>query len=140
MFVQTRTLRRNIFQRLFGMCATKLPSNPDCWKSGDGEIVILLKRAPELSEPWGAIRLEGRELPDRLLVFRDEDGQFHALRNRCGHGGRRLDPVPGTETIQCCSIGKTTYGYSGEILSGPAKEQVQTFPAEVRNGNLHIAL
>ena len=46
----------------------------------------------------------------RTLVVHGDDGTFHAFANRCRHMGRRLDPVPGTETVQCCSV---IFGISG---------------------------
>ena len=134
------TLKRRILQRLFGISATKIPLDPGCWTYADGHLRINLGRAPELSKPGGAIRVERKNLPQRILVLHGEDGNFYTFRNRCRHMGRRLDPVPGTRTVQCCSVGKATYAYDGRIISGPAKEPVGTFAVQVKNGELVIAL
>ena len=84
--------------------------------------------------------MEGKNLPERVLIVHGDDDKFYAIRNRCQHMGRRLDPVPGTSTVQCCSVSKTTYAYDGKVLYGPAKEPVKTFELQVNNGKLIITL
>jgi nitrite reductase/ring-hydroxylating ferredoxin subunit len=138
--MEVKTLQRTFLQRLFGISATKDPADQGCWTYADGKLRLELRRAPELAQPGGAVRLEGKNLPDRILVIRGDDGNYHAFRNRCQHMGRRLDPVPGTPTVQCCSINKTTYAYDGQVLSGPAKKAVGTFETQITDGELIIAL
>lgn len=138
--MEVKTLKRTFLQRLFGISATKGPADQGCWTYADGKLRLELRRAPELAQPGGAIRLEGKNLPDRILVIRGDDGNYHAFRNRCQHMGRRLDPVPGTPTVQCCSLHKTTYAYDGQVLSGPAKEAVGTFETQMTDGELIITL
>jgi nitrite reductase/ring-hydroxylating ferredoxin subunit len=138
--MEVKTLQRTFLQRLFGISATKVPADQGCWTYADGKLRLELRRAPELAQPGGAIRLEGKNLPDRILVIHGDDGNYHAFRNRCQHMGRRLDPVPGTPTVQCCSINKTTYAYDGQVLHGPAKKAVGTFKTQMTDGELIIAL
>lgn len=85
------------FKRLLGICNTRKPVNEACWSYADGKIHIELDEAPELKAPDGAIRLEGKGLPHRILVVRGPDLQWYAFKNRCTHMGRRIDPLPGTE-------------------------------------------
>jgi nitrite reductase/ring-hydroxylating ferredoxin subunit len=138
--MEVKTLQRTFLQRLFGISATKGPADQGCWTYADGKLRLELRRAPELAQPGGAVRLEGKNLPDRILVIRGDDSNYHAFRNRCQHMGRRLDPVPGTPTVQCCSINKTTYAYDGRVLSGPAKKAVGTFETQMTDGELIIVL
>jgi nitrite reductase/ring-hydroxylating ferredoxin subunit len=134
-------LKRNIFQRILGIPATSKPKDPRCWSYSDGKLTIDLKKATELASSGGALRLEGDNLPVRLLVVLGEDGQFHAFQNRCTHlGHRRLDPVPGTNTVQCCSVNKSTYEYNGKTIHGPAPNPVITYPAEVDGETLVVTL
>jgi nitrite reductase/ring-hydroxylating ferredoxin subunit len=119
--VTTATLKRNIFQRLFGISATKAPDDSGCWTYSEGRIVVDLNRAPELAGPGGAISFEGRDLPKRVLLIHSDDDEYIAFCNHCSHMGRRLDPVPGTNEIQCCSVSKTTYNNSGDVISGPVE-------------------
>ena len=138
--MEIKFIKRNILQRLFGLPATKAPSDPGCWTYSGRKLVVDLKRAPELSEPGGAIRLEGKNLPERVLIIHADDGSYRAFHNRCKHMGRRLDPVPQTATVQCCSVSKTTYAYDGSVLYGPAKEPVETFEVESADGKLVVVL
>jgi nitrite reductase/ring-hydroxylating ferredoxin subunit len=120
-----------IFKRLFGICETRPPSDPRCWKYADGKLSISLDQAPELSRKGGAIRIDGPSLPKRVLVVHGQDGRFHAFPNRCTHvGHRRIDPVPGEAMIRCCSVGKSTFDYSGKRLSGSAKESLVPLAVE----------
>ena len=135
------TLSRNIFQRILGICATKPPVDDSCWSYENGKLTVDLSRTPELSQPNGAIRLEKTgNLPERVLVFKDTDDQYHAFRNQCPHAKRRLDPFPGTPKVQCCSIGKSTFDYDGKVLSGMAGGDVRTYPVSLEDGKLIIKL
>lgn len=133
-------LKRNFFQRIFGLCATHPPADDGCWTFSNNCVEVDLSRAPELSIPFGAIRLEGENLPVRLLLVREKDDIFHAFHNKCRHMGRRLDPVPGTKTVQCCSIGKSTYDFTGQVMSGSSKKEISTFLTTLKGEKLVITL
>jgi nitrite reductase/ring-hydroxylating ferredoxin subunit len=134
-------LNRNIFQRIFGVPATPRPRDPQCWTLSGRKVSIDLKRAPELEAPGGALRLEGGRLPLRVLIVHGEDGAFYAFHNRCTHlGHRRLDPVPGTGTVQCCSVGKSTYRYDGRKVYGPAPAPIDTLKVELDGERLVVSL
>jgi nitrite reductase/ring-hydroxylating ferredoxin subunit len=117
-----------------------MPKDKECWNYSAGKVVIALNRAPELSSPGGAVRLEGKGLPERILVVYGEDGGYHAFRNRCQHMGRRLDPVPETQTVQCCSVNKSTYDYRGNVLFGPARKPVGALPVAKEHDTLVITM
>lgn len=138
--MQNKNYRRNIFQRIFGICATKQPLDEGCWTIENGKIILDLARAPELAGRNGAIRLEGKALSARVLVIKGDDDEYRAFRNRCPHGGRRLDIVPGAGQVQCCSIGKSTFNYGGNRISGAAKGDLATYMVTVEDGKLLIAL
>ena len=80
------------------------------------------------------MRLEGDELPERVLIVHGHDDGWYAFRNRCTHAGRRIDPLSDRAQIQCCSVGKSTWSYDGERLSGSAKEDLPRFETR-RDGN-----
>ncbi len=132
-------LNRSFFQRVFGIPATPKPRMPGCWSYAGGRVVIDLAKAVELKRPGGALRLEGEGLPIRVLVVHGQDGKYHAFHNRCTHlGHRRLDPVPGTATVQCCSVNKSTYAYDGPTLFGPAPKPVTVLPVEMEENRLVV--
>ena len=106
------------FRMLFGICDTQPPVDTGCWRVDQGKIELDLARTPELQEKGGAIRLEGEGVPERVLVIHGRDGRFRAYRNRCTHGGRRIDPWEETKLLRCCSISKSTFDYDGNVVSG----------------------
>ena len=136
----SKSSRRNIFQRLFGKCATQPPQDASCWKFENGQVIIDLAKASELAQSGRGIRLESEEPPVNLLVIRGDDGSYYAFENKCAHGGRKLDPVPGGGTVQCCSVGKSTYDYNGKVLKGAAQEDIVSYPVRSEDGSLYITL
>lgn len=134
-------LKRNFFQRLLGISATAKPKNDSCWNYANGKLTISLSKASELKSPGGAARFEGNNLPVRVLVVYGEDGQYRAFQNRCTHmGHRRLDPVPGTSTVQCCSVNKSTYDSDGNKIFGPAPHPVTRYPVEKDQEKLIVSI
>lgn len=131
-----KKLNRSIFQRILGIPATGTPADPGCWSYSGNVITIDLNRAEALSKAGGALRCEGGGLPLRVLVIRDDSGNFRAYHNRCTHlGHRRLDPVPGGGSVQCCSVNATTFNYEGKSIHGPGKHPITLFPVS-RKGDL----
>ena len=132
-------LQRSIWQRIFGISATSKPQDPDGWHYESGELIIRLEQIPELTQPGRAVRFEGKKLPQRILVVYGENKQYRAFHNRCTHlAHRRLDYVPGTETIQCCSVNKSTYSFDGDKIHGPAPRPIPTYPVKIGDGELRI--
>jgi Rieske Fe-S protein len=41
--------------------------------------------------------------------------------------GRRIDPVSGSSDVRCCSVMGSVFNAKGEIISGPAKENLKKF-------------
>jgi nitrite reductase/ring-hydroxylating ferredoxin subunit len=129
------------FAKILGICSTPTPADPQCWSFADGKIEIDLARAAELSSPAGAVRLEGRRLPQRVLVVRDKQGSFHAFPNRCTHAGhRRLDHLPQDGKVKCCSVGQSIFDYEGKRHSGSAGDPIKPFRVERSDGKLTIWL
>ncbi len=136
-----KSVNRSFVQRILGKPATEMPKVSDCWSYEAGKITINLTKSHELQVPGGALRLEGGNLPVRVLVVYGEDGQYHAYHNRCTHiGHRRLDPVPGTNTVQCCSLNKSTFDSGGEKIHGPAGHPIKSFPVEQDQNKLIVLI
>jgi nitrite reductase/ring-hydroxylating ferredoxin subunit len=139
--MNVKILQRSIWQRIFGISATDKPQDESGWHYESGQLSISLDRIPELTRPGTAVRFEGKSLPVRVLVVFGEDKQYRVFHNRCTHlGHRRLDYVPGTETVQCCSVGKSTYTFDGDKIHGPAPQSIRTFPVEVGERELRITI
>ncbi len=133
-------LDRNFFQRLLGIPATRRPARKDGWKIMEGKIIVDLNAMPELNTKGSAVRLDGKGLEVPVLVVHGDDGEYRAFKNRCTHGKRGLDPVPGTKTVQCCSVGTSTFGYDGTLIEGPAKGPLTVYPADRAGDTLRITL
>lgn len=136
-----KLVERSFLQRVLGAPATQKPAVADCWNYQEGQLIIDLQKAAELKTAGGALRVEGSSLPLRVLVVKGEDGEYRAYRNRCTHiGHRRLDPVPGTNTVQCCSINHSTFDCRGKKIDGPAPRPVKSFPVVEEQEKLIITI
>jgi nitrite reductase/ring-hydroxylating ferredoxin subunit len=131
-------LQMEFFKQVLGICNTKKPEDVKGWAYREGKIELDWARIPELQKPCGAVRLEGRGLPKRILLIYGMDGQYHAFRNRCVHLGRRLDPVSGKAVLRCCSLFGTTYDYAGNVMSGPGKTSLKKYKVEKNKCKLFV--
>lgn len=130
-----------IFKRILGICATEEPKDPGAWRVEGQSVVLDLTKLPELAPKGGAVRLEGSGLAKRLLVWRDEAGQLRALRNKCAHAGRRLDPRPGGEGVICCSVGRSTYDSTGQPLKHADKQEpLENYAVSETEGRAVVSL
>ena len=127
-------------KRLFGICETPLPVNADAWTVENGAVRIDLARMPELQPPGSGVRLEASGLDPRLLVFHGDDDQYYAVANRCTHMGRRIDTIAGSNTIQCCSVSRSTFTYDGSVVGGAAKKALKTYPVARDGDTLTVQL
>lgn len=126
--------------RLMGRPLTDLPQLEGAWiKEGD-TLMLDLTKLPELESLGGAVRIEGQVLPDPILVVLGEDGSYYAFKNVCTHAGRKIDPLAGTLTLECCSASKSTYDYQGNVLSGPAEGPLTSFSLDNQADKLIIDL
>ena len=130
-----------ILKQIFGICKTETPADRDCWNYSDNRVTLGLNRALEILRPGGAIRLEGKGLPVRILLFHGLDGMFYAVKNRCTHiGGRRLDAGSQRDRLTCCSVMGSVFNYKGEVVSGPARKPLTSYTVAVEKGRLVIDL
>lgn len=127
-------------KRIFGICETPMPKDQQAWSAQKGVVRINLSRMPELKPTGSGVRLEGQGLDLRLLVLHGDDGHYHAIANRCTHMGRRIDTIAGSNTIECCSVSKSTFTYDGQPVGGAAKKPVKTYPVAQEGETLTIRL
>lgn len=129
----------SIFKAILGICDTK-PLDEGSWEAADGKATVSLEKAAPLADKGGAVYLKGKGLEKPVLVVRGDDNQLYAYQDRCTHGGRKIDPVPGQGKLKCCSVNHSTFDYSGKPLSGPAKHDIKRYETEETGGKLVIKL
>jgi cytochrome b6-f complex iron-sulfur subunit len=129
----------DFFKALAGICQTK-PLDQALWRIDGDQAIVLLAGASQLAQPGSAARLEGEGLGAPVLVLRGADGGYRAFVNRCTHGGRRLDPAQGGQTLRCCSVNHSTFDLKGAKLSGPAKGPLTALAVHHEKGELFITL
>ena len=128
-----------IFKAILGICETK-KLNDELWQLDGDTVTIKLSQAPELAQESGAVYLKGDCLKDPVLVFKNSDGEYIALKNKCTHKGRKIDPVSGANKLKCCSINHSTFDNKGNVLSGPAEGPLTIYEVTRDGENLVIKL
>ncbi|HPF07191.1 MAG TPA: Rieske (2Fe-2S) protein [Spirochaetota bacterium] len=128
---------RTFFQRILGISATGIAAEGS-WTLEGKSVRVDPGKLPELSVSGKGVRIEGKELPERILLLHGTDGEFHAYRNRCTHGGRRLDPSG--DGVQCCSVGKSFFDLNGSVISGSAKKNIKKYNTRRENSYIIIEL
>lgn len=76
-----------------------------------------------------------------VVIVRCDDG-LHAIEDRCTHDGEPLaggEIEPDTCEIICPRHGARFCLKTGEVLSPPAYEPVQTFAVRIENGRVLLA-
>jgi len=128
--------------RVLGRPRTDFPRIEGAWKmeNANSKLVLDLSKLPEFDDLGSAVRIEGEALETSVLVVYGDDGKYYAFKNACTHAGRRIDPLQGTMTMECCSVSSSTFNYKGEVLSGPADEALTSFPLSLENDYLSIQL
>ena len=123
-----------------GIPLTDEPENPNAWTYAEQIVTVSLSQIPELTPTGSAVRIEGESLPQSLLVVHGDDNNYYAYKNACTHAGRKIDPIAGTLTLECCSASGSTFDYDGNVLSGPASAPLTLYPVTVNAGELVIDL
>lgn len=82
------------------------------------------------------------EVAGREIAIVNAGGQFFALQNECTHAGHPIGEgdLVGEGVIECPGHGSTFNILSGEVLTGPAEDPLETFDVEVVDGMVRVAL
>ena len=128
-----------IVKSIIGICETK-PLDLQLWEIEGSTVRVKVNQVTELSSKGGAVYLKGKGLDDPVLIVRTQDDEYLAFANKCPHGRRKIDPVPGEPMLRCCSIGHSTFDHDGNVTKGPAKEPIVRYAAELNEGNLIVTL
>ena len=131
---------RTVMDRIQGNPLTDLPQIDGAWTMQEGKLMIDLAKLPKLAELGGAVRVEGDVLAKPMLIFMGEDHTYYAIENVCPHAGRKIDPIVGTMTLECCSLSSSTFDYAGNVLSGPAAASLKMYDVAVAEDQLFIIL
>jgi 3-phenylpropionate/trans-cinnamate dioxygenase ferredoxin subunit len=107
---------------------------------GFGEFVLFmsLRRVCKKSEisSGNAIRIDDAE----IAVF-NVDGEYFAIKDVCTHDQARLsDGELAGETITCPWHGACFSVKTGEVLSLPATESVETFPVVLKEDDVYVEI
>jgi len=85
-------------------------------------------RKPKVIEVSGTLKQDGHLAKDDFILF-SRDEKFWAVSRSCTHLGCRLN-FKEKESILECPCHQSRFSINGELLRGPAKKQLVTYPVE----------
>jgi cytochrome b6-f complex iron-sulfur subunit len=74
----------------------------------------------------------------RFYLVRYEDGGFIAYWQRCTHLGCSVPYEEDLAAFRCPCHGTVFNEHTGEVTSGPAPRPMDTFPIEIREGEVYV--
>ena len=129
----------SVFKAVLGICETD-PLDPALWSIEGGTVTVKVGEVTQLADKDSAVYLRGQGLSAPVLIVNTGDNRFLAFQNRCTHMRRKLDPVPGQDRLRCCSISHSTFDLEGNALSGLARNPLNRYETQLKDGNLLITL
>jgi nitrite reductase/ring-hydroxylating ferredoxin subunit/uncharacterized membrane protein len=80
-------------------------------------------------------------LPDRRVVLARTESGYAAFDDHCSHrGGTLAGGTVACDTVTCPWHGSQFDVRTGEVVAGPAKDAIRSYPAEATNGEVRITL
>jgi 3-phenylpropionate/trans-cinnamate dioxygenase ferredoxin subunit len=82
------------------------------------------------------------EVAGRDVAIVKTGGKVYAVQNECPHAGHPIGEgdIVGENIIECPGHASTFNVGTGEVISGPADEPLETYDVEVVDGMVRVAL
>lgn len=93
-------------------------------------IPIKISDYPALQDGLGSVRFKFASTTADFFPFtvtRSEDNMFYAVDTRCTHRGCIVDAYSAPDFAMICPCHGSHYSYRGEVISGPAVENLQRY-------------
>ena len=84
-----------------------------------------------------AIALSAPELDKHVLLLQEPDGTLRAFSSECTHQACTVRP---RGSFLVCPCHGSTFDLDGNVVRGPARKPLPTFPVTVENGRIEVQL
>jgi len=124
--------------KLVGCSVFTKTATPDLKTDAEQGIV----RIPVAKVPWvrggeGEFVVEVKGQPDKILLYRDPEGDLVALSMTCTHLGCDVEYDRQVGHIVCPCHG-SEYANTGAVLKGPAEEPLKSYPVKIAGNDVEI--
>lgn len=117
-------------------CAATRHANytPTDFLISNGYILLRKEKIP----PQDYLLIKSPQLSEPVLIVRRPDQTYIALQMKCTHMGASLK-VENNQEIKC-NLHGSRFTLDGQVMRGPAKKPLKTFPVEIEDQELKIKL
>ena len=93
-----------------------------------------LKKENKINRPFVLIKTEDSEFP--ICIYKIKEDSYVASLLKCTHRGCELNVGGG---IYSCPCHGSEFSVQGDVLEGPAEDNLKTFKIETDNENIYLS-
>lgn len=101
---------------------------------------VILDQIPVFKDVGSSAQLDLTTKDRNLIIIHESINVYKTFEDKCTHGGRELEYKSGDKVLRCVSIGHSKFDTNGNVIKGPAKDDIRTFPTILDNEELFIDL
>jgi len=103
-------------------------------------LVIDLTKAHSLGEVGTAVYVTNEEKSLKLILVRAGRREYFALSRLCTHGGQTISYNRNRGILQCNNFNHSIFDLSGQIVKGPAETPLKSYPVNLIEDTLIVAI
>jgi len=115
----------------------------DSYRIEEGQIVIDLKKAVELTAIGGSAKLEFihpiEGVPKKIILVHPGDTSYLAFANECSHKGKELEYDHSAKRLKCVSR-HSEFDMNGNVLKGNAEKNLKRYATEREGSKLFVKI
>ena len=119
-------------------------ASSQCFTVKDDRMFIHLKKTNSLSYSGGTLKLSyidpGTLARTKVLLIHTGNNQYQAYENKCTQCGGELEYDSTSRIINCVSIARSKFNLKGEVIKGPARENLRLFPTSMEGDEIVLDL
>lgn len=119
-------------------------ASPQCFTVMENNMIIPLQKNTKLTKAGESLKLSYIDRKSlvriKVLIIHINGNLYQAYENKCSLCGNELEYDSTSGILNCCSIARSKFNIRGEVIKGPARENLRLFPTMVSGNDILINL